>query len=341
MKKALITGVTGQDGAYLAKLLLEKGYHVCGGKRRSSTAGTWRLHELGIADSVELVPFELLESESIQRTLKKLAPDEVYNLAAQSFVGVSFEMPAFTGQANGMAVCHILEALRDLPGVRFYQASTSELFGQTTAWPQSETTPFHPRSPYSIAKQFAHSTTINYREAFQMFASTGILFNHESPMRGVEFVTRKITVGLAQFSLGEGRPLRLGNLDAKRDWGFAGDYVQGMWQILNHDEPDDFVLATGQAHSVREFVDAVGLELGLEIHWEGAGIQEVGKDQNGRTVAEVVPEFFRPAEVGFLLGDSSKAKCAFGWAPKVDFVELAQMMARADAKRVSSGVLLE
>jgi GDPmannose 4,6-dehydratase len=341
MKKALVTGITGQDGAYLAKLLLEKGYKVFGGKRRSSSAATWRLHEMGIEHDVEYVTLELLEAENIHRTIKKIAPDEIYNLAAQSFVAASFDLPVYTTLATGLSVCYMLEALRELPETRFYQASTSELYGKVERSPQDEFTPFRPRSPYAVSKQYAHWLTVNYRESYNLFASTGILFNHESPMRGIEFVTRKITAGLAMFCQAKGGPIKLGNLDSQRDWGFAGDYVKGIWMILNHDKAADYVLATGQTHSVRKFVEAAAAELGLQIHWEGEGTSEVGKDQNGRVVVEVSPEFFRPAEVDYLLGDATKARQELGWAPEVDFDQLARMMARTDYDRFAKSGRLD
>ena len=276
-KVALITGITGQDGAYLAKLLLDKGYKVFGAHRRTASLNLWRMKELGIADEVNLVPVDLLEYSNIQRTLDKVKPDEVYNLAAQSFVALSFEQPIYTGDVDGLGVVRLLDVIRMVnPEMRFYQASTSEMFGKVQAIPQNENTPFYPRSPYGAAKLYAHWITINYREAYDMHNSCGILFNHESPLRGLEFVTRKITAGLAQIKHGRKSPLELGNLDAKRDWGFAGDYVEGMWMMLQQPHGDDYVLATGEAHSVREFVEVAAGAAGFDIAWEGEGEKAQG-----------------------------------------------------------------
>lgn len=337
---ALITGITGQDGAYLARFLLERGYRVVGGRRRSSDGGDRRLHELRIADAIEYVDFDLAEMTNILRALDRVKPDEVYNLAAQSFVALSFEQPIYTADADGIGPLRILEAVRQtVPSARFYQASTSEMFGLAQHVPQNETTPFYPRSPYGIAKLSAHWATVNYRESYGIAASSGILFNHESPLRGREFVTRKITESLARIRYGELDVLELGNLDARRDWGFAGDYVVGMWQMLQYAEPQDFVLATGEAHTVREFVEAAAEHLDFVIEWSGSGEQECGIDRrSGRVIVRVNPEFYRPAEVELLIGDASKARRLLGWECKVGFPLLAAMMTEADARRVRDGV---
>lgn len=341
-KVALITGITGQDGAYLSKLLLDKGYKVFGAYRRTASLNLWRMEELGIAKEVKLVPIDLLEYSNIQRTLDEVKPDEVYNLAAQSFVALSFEQPIYTGDVDGLGVVRLLDAIRMVnPEIRFYQASTSEMFGKVQAVPQSENTPFYPRSPYGVAKLYAHWITINYREAYDMHNSCGILFNHESPLRGLEFVTRKITAGLAQIKHGRKSPLELGNLDAKRDWGFAGDYVEGMWMMLQQPHGDDYVLATGEAHSVREFVEVAAGAAGFDIAWEGEGEKARGIDNKaGQVIVKVNPEFYRPSEVEFLLGDATKAYNKLGWKPKVNFHQLVEMMMEADLRRAASGKLL-
>ncbi|MEE2923016.1 MAG: GDP-mannose 4,6-dehydratase [Pseudomonadota bacterium] len=338
-KTALITGITGQDGAYLAKLLLEKGYEVHGGVRRIGVISTGRLDELGITDSLHLHDFELLEESNIRRVLEKSAPDEVYNLAAQSFVGVSFEQPLYTSNADALGVMRILESLRSLGGkTRFYQASTSEMFGKVQAIPQTESTSFYPRSPYGVAKLFAHWATVNYRESFDMFACSGILFNHESPLRGKEFVTRKITLAFARIAAGKQDVLELGNLDAQRDWGYAADYVEGMWRMLQQDTPDDYVLATGETHTIRSFVDAAGAYFGWEVDWQGEGENEVGIERkSGKTLVRVNPAFFRPAEVELLIGSPAKADEKLGWKREVDLNGLVQLMCEADEKRVKAG----
>ncbi len=342
MKTALITGVLGQDGAYLSKLLLDKGYEVWGAFRRSSSLNDWRLRRLGVHERVKLIPFELLEFTNIVRVIEKVRPDEVYNLAAQSFVGVSFEQPIFTADVDGVGVARLLEAIRMVkPEARFYQASTSEMFGKIQDPVQSETTPFYPRSPYGVAKLYAHWITVNYREAFDLHASSGILFNHESPLRGIEFVTRKITSTLVRIQRGEAELLELGNMNAKRDWGFAGDYVDGMWRMLQQDRADDYVLATGRTETVRDFVRLAGKAAGFELAFEGEGLEEVAIDRkSGRTLVRVNPEYFRPAEVDVLIGDSAKARAALGWAPKVDLEELAEMMVKADADALARGEVL-
>ena len=318
MGTALITGITGQDGAYLAAFLLSKGYRVVGAFRRASTVNTARLDALGIAQEVELAPFDLTDHGNMRRVIEDVSPEEVYNLAAQSFVGVSFEQPVTTGEITGVGVVRLLEAIREVnPSIHFYQASTSEMFGKAREVPQNEETPFHPRSPYAAAKLYAHWSTVNYREAYGMHASSGILFNHESPLRGVEFVTRKITAGAARIKYGLQDQLKLGNLDAKRDWGYAKEYVQAMWLMLQQPEPDDYVIATGEAHSVREFVEAAFEAAGLD--WE----RHVGTD----------PAFTRPADVDLLMGAPLKAKERLGWAPKTTFKDLVSLMVEADLKR--------
>lgn len=334
-KRALVTGILGQDGAYLAKLLLDRGYEVYGGFRRSSSLNNWRLEELGIDGQVHLVPFDLLEFTNILRVIEKVAPDECYNLAAQSFVGVSFEQPVLTSEIDALGVTKLLEALRAAqPDCRFYQASTSEMFGNAGEAPQTERTPFQPRSPYGASKVYAHWMTVNYREAFGMHTSSGILFNHESPLRGMEFVTRKVTSGIAKIRRGWQGVLELGNLDAQRDWGFAGDYVEGMWSMLQQKSGGDYVLATGRTHSVRAFVDCAALAAGLKLDWQGDAEQTVAIDRGtGRTIVQVNPEFYRPAEINVLLGDPAKARKVLGWKPTVSFEQLVEMMVQADTDR--------
>jgi GDPmannose 4,6-dehydratase len=340
MKKALITGITGQDGAYLTKLLLEKGYEVHGAYRRSASVNLWRLEELGLTEQVRMQAFDLLEYSNIQRTLEKVQPDEVYNLAAQSFVALSFEQPLYTGDVDALGVTRMLEAIRTVnPKIRFYQASTSEMFGKVQAIPQIESTPFYPRSPYGVAKLYAHWITVNYRESYGLHASSGILFNHESPFRGIEFVTRKITSTLAKIKCGQGSVLELGNLDAKRDWGFARDYVEGMWRMVQAETPDDYVLATGETHSVRDFVNWAAQAIGLEINWQGSGENEQGIDSRGKVLVRINPEFYRPAEVELLVGSPEKAKQKLGWEPTVHISELVSMMAKTDLDRVQNGRL--
>lgn len=341
-KVALVTGVTGQDGAYLARLLLSKGYEVHGGMRRIGVEGRGRLIELGVEADVQLHDFDLLEFSNIHRLIEAIAPDEIYNLAAQSFVGVSFEQPLYTANADALGVMRILEILRMAKAdTRFYQASTSEMFGRVQATPQCETTPFYPRSPYGVAKLFGHWATINYRESYGLFACSGILFNHESPLRGSEFVTRKITRAMAAIEAGQQAHVELGNLDAKRDWGFAGDYVEGMWRMLQADKPDDYVLATGETHSIRHFVAAAAAAFGWEIEWNGEGVDEVGVDRrSGRTLVQVNPKFYRPAEVDVLIGDPSKAENGLGWTRSTSFEELVLMMTEADRTRAATGAFL-
>ncbi len=337
MKKALITGIRGQDGAYLAKLLLEKGYEVWGADRRTGNSENWRLRELGIENEIKIVYMDLLELTNIMRVISKIQPDEVYNLAAQSFVGVSFEQPILTAEVDALGVLRLLEAIRTLkPDVKFYQASTSEMFGKVQEIPQTEETPFYPRSPYGVAKLFGHWITINYRESFNIFACSGILFNHESPLRGIEFVTRKITYGLARIKYGLQDKLVLGNLEAKRDWGYAPEYVEAMWLMLQQDEPDDYIIATKETHSVREFVEKAAQIAGFNIEWEGKGTNTKGVDRKtGKVIIEVSSEFYRPAEVNILVGNPEKAKKKLGWSPKTKFEELVRIMMEADLRRVS------
>ena len=333
MKKAFITGITGQDGAYLAKLLLEKGYEVHGGVRRSASQPKLsRLEQLGVNADVHLQDFDLSEPYSMFRILDFLKPDELYNLAAQSFVGASWTTPIYTADTDAMGVVRILDALRTTsPETRFYQASTSEMFGLVQEVPQSETTSLYPRSPYGVAKVYGHLITKNYRESFGLHASSGILFNHESPLRGKEFVTRKITLGLAALAHGGTTPVQLGNMDAKRDWGFAGDYVEGMWQMLQQDEADDYVLATNVTTTIRDFFTYAAEALGMNIEWEGEGKNETAIDRKtGKLLMQVAPEFYRPAEVDLLIGDASKARERLGWTPKVNIRQLAEMMAKSD-----------
>jgi len=338
VKKALITGITGQDGAYLARLLIDKGYEVYGAARRTSEMNIDKLKFMGVEDRINYVPLELNEITNIHRTLEKVNPDEVYNLAAQSFVGASFEMPTYTSDVTGMGVLRILEAIRAVnPKIRFYQASSSEMFGKVQGVPQSEQTPFYPRSPYAVAKLFAHWMTVNYRESYGIFACSGILFNHESPLRGLEFVTRKITHAAARIKFGLQKEVRLGNLDSKRDWGYSPEYVDAMWRMLQQDTPEEFVISTGETHSVREFAEAAFSHAGFDIEWSGKGVDELGVDaQSGRTLVSVAPEFFRPAEVDLLIGDSSKAKEKLGWSPETSFKELVGKMVEHDLEIVGN-----
>jgi GDPmannose 4,6-dehydratase len=340
LKTAMISGITGQDGGYLAKLLLGKGYKVIGLYRRGATETISKLKEHGILERIELIDFELLEFSNMCRLLRKYRPDELYNLAAQSFVAASWEEPLYTVQADGVGVLNLLEAIREFsPQTRFYQASTSEMFGKVQEMPQTEKTPFYPRSPYGVAKLMAHWVCVNYRESFNLFACSGILFNHESPMRGTEFVTRKITSHFANFYLGKTeKPLELGNLNAKRDWGFAGDYVEAMWMMLQHKEPDTYVVATGETHSIREFVEEAGKRCDFEIQWQGKDENETGIDRkSGKTIVKVNPKFYRPAEVDLLMGNPEKVKKVLGWEQKVTFTQLCKMMVEADIKREARG----
>jgi GDPmannose 4,6-dehydratase len=343
-KTALITGVTGQDGAYLAELLLEKDYVVHGIKRRSSSFNTERVDHLYRDPHLGEARFRLhfgdmTDATNLIRLLQETRPDEIYNLAAQSHVAVSFETPEYTANADALGTLRLLEAMRilDLGGkTRFYQASTSELYGNAPESPQSETTPFAPRSPYAAAKLYAYWITVNYREAYGIHASNGILFNHESPIRGETFVTRKITRAVAAISLGMQETLYLGNLDAKRDWGHARDYVEGMWRILQQDKPDDYVLATGENHSVREFVELAFAHIGRKVAWQGAGVEETGTDmESGEVLVRVDPRYFRPTEVDSLLGDARKARDALGWTHRTSFAELVSDMVERDLKKVA------
>ncbi|NVK01957.1 MAG: GDP-mannose 4,6-dehydratase [Oceanospirillaceae bacterium] len=341
MTKALITGITGQDGAYLVELLLSKGYTVYGTYRRTASVNFWRIEELGIAKhpNLHLVEYDLTDLSSSIRLLQTTGATEVYNLAAQSFVGVSFDQPLTTADITGIGPVNLLEAIRIVnPSIRFYQASTSEMFGKVQAIPQKEDTPFYPRSPYGVAKLYAHWMTINYRESYGIFGSSGILFNHESPLRGQEFVTRKITDSVAKIKLGKQDVLELGNMDAKRDWGFAKDYVEGMWRMLQADEPDTFVLATNRTETVRDFVTLAFKAADIAIEWKGEGEQEKAYDLNtGKLLVQVNPKFYRPAEVDLLIGDPTKAKEVLGWEPKTSLEELCQMMVEADLRRNEIG----
>jgi len=341
LTSAVVTGVTGQDGAYLTQLLLEQGYDVYGTYRRTSSVNFWRMDELGLLDhpKLHLVEHDLTDLGATIRLIEKAKPREVYNLAAQSFVGVSFEQPVTTAEITGVGALHVLEAIRTVdPSIRFYQASTSEMFGKVQAIPQKEDTPFYPRSPYGVAKLYAHWITINYRESYNIFGSSGILFNHESPLRGREFVTRKITDSVAKISLGKLGQLELGNLDAKRDWGFAKEYVNGMWRMLQADEPDTFVLATNRTETVRDFVTMAFKAVGTDLAWHGQGEKEQGVDAgNGKVLVSVNPKFHRPAEVELLIGDPAKAKEKLGWEPKTTLEELCKMMVEADLHRNKVG----
>jgi GDPmannose 4,6-dehydratase len=341
-KAALVTGVTGQDGAYLVELLLNKGYKVFGAYRRTSSVNFWRLEELGVLDykELELVEFDLTDLSSCIRLIENCKPDEVYNLAAQSFVGVSFEQPVTTAEITGIGAVNVLEAIRLVdPSIRFYQASTSEMFGKVQCVPQSESTPFYPRSPYGAAKLYAHWMVVNYREAYGIFASSGILFNHESPLRGKEFVTRKITDSVAKIKLGKLDILELGNLDAQRDWGFARDYVEGMWLMLQVDTPDTYVLATNRSETVRDFVTMSFKAVGITLVWSGNDESEVAIDMvSGKVVVRVNSRFYRPAEVDLLIGDASKARNELNWAPRTSLEQLCEMMVQADLMRIKKGV---
>ena len=340
MKKAIITGVGGQDGAYLARYLIDIGYEVYGGYRRAVSPNFWRLNELGILNepNFHLVEFELTDPFNILSVVNEIRPEEIYNLAAQSFVGVSFKEPFHTANATGIGALNILEAIKTVDkSIKFYQASTSEMFGKVQAVPQSETTPFYPRSPYGVAKLYAHFITVNYQESYDIFASSGILFNHESPLRGLEFVTRKITNTAAKIALKKAKTLELGNLDAKRDWGYAKEYVEGMHAMLQAKTPDTFVLATGVTTTVRDFVKLSFEALDIGIKFEGEGINEVGLNDKGDVIVKINPAFFRPAEVDLLIGDASKAKQKLGWSAKTDLKELCDMMIKADLRRIEAG----
>ncbi|RYF60887.1 MAG: GDP-mannose 4,6-dehydratase [Comamonadaceae bacterium] len=340
-KKAVVTGISGQDGAYLAELLLGKGYEVYGTYRRTSSVNFWRIEELGIQNhpKLHLVEYDLTDLGSSMNLIKVAAPDEVYNLAAQSFVGVSFDQPTTTAQITAIGTLNLLEAIRLLnPKIRFYQASTSEMFGKVQAIPQTEDTPFYPRSPYGVAKLYAHWITVNYRESYGIFGSSGILFNHESPLRGREFVTRKITDSVAKIKLGKLDVLELGNIDAKRDWGFAKEYVEGMWRMLQADEPDTFVLGTNRTETVRDFVKMAFRGAGINVDFNGSGESETAVDvASGKTVMRINPKFYRPAEVELLIGSPAKATAKLGWKPTTTLEQLCQMMVEADLRRNQQG----
>lgn len=339
--RAIVTGVTGQDGAYLVELLLNKGYTVYGTYRRTSSASFWRLAYLGVLShpNLHLVVHDLTDLSDSIRLLQKTQPHELYNLAAQSYVGTSFDQPITTSEITGLGALHLLEAIRIVdPSIRYYQASTSEMFGKVQQIPQSESTPFYPRSPYGVAKLYAHWMTINYREAYGIFATSGILFNHESPLRGEEFVTRKITQAVARIALGKQDLLELGNLDAKRDWGYAKEYVEGMWRMLQIDNPDTFVLATGRTESVRSFVELAFKAVNMAIEWSGSGEQEIGTLAGSSTVVvRVNPQFYRPAEVELLVGDARRAHQLLGWQPDAPLETLCQIMVEADLQREQNG----
>ena len=340
MKKAIITGVGGQDGAYLARYLIDLGYEIYGGYRRAVSPNFWRLNELGLLNepNFHLVEFELTDPFNILSVVNEIRPQEIYNLAAQSFVGVSFKEPFHTANATGIGTLNILEAIKTVDkSIKFYQASTSEMFGKVQAVPQSETTPFYPRSPYGVAKLYAHFITVNYQESYDIFASSGILFNHESPLRGLEFVTRKITNTAAKIALKKAKTLELGNLDAKRDWGYAKEYVEGMHAMLQAPAPDTFVLATGVTTTVRDFVKLSFEALDIGIKFEGEGINEIGLNDKGDVIVKINPAFFRPAEVDLLIGDASKAKQKLGWSAKTDLKGLCDMMIKADLRRIEAG----
>ena len=340
-KKALITGITGQDGSYLAELLLEKGYEVHGMLRRSSSFNTGRIDHLYnnskiLNHKLFLHYGDLTDSSNLNRLLEKIGPDEIYNLGAQSHVQVSFEIPEYTAEVDAIGTLRFLDAIKET-GIKtkFYQASTSELYGKVQEVPQTENTPFYPRSPYGIAKLYSYWIIINYREAYNLFASNGILFNHESPRRGGTFVTRKITTAAARIKFGIQDKVTLGNLNAKRDWGYAPEYVDGMWQMMQLDKSDDFILATGETHTIREFADIVFKELEMELDWQGEGINEIGIDiKTGKTLVSVNPRYFRPTEVELLIGDATKAQKTFGWESEIKFDKLAKIMAKADWKKV-------
>ena len=342
MKTAIITGITGQDGAYLAELLLNKGYAVHGTYRRTSSVNFWRIEELGIQNhpNLHLVEYDLTDLGASIALVQKVQPDEIYNLAAQSFVGVSFDQPTTTAQITGLGAVNLLEAIRLINRkIRFYQASTSEMFGKVQTIPQTESTPFYPRSPYGVAKLYAHWMTINYRESYDIFGSSGILFNHESPLRGREFVTRKITDAVAKIKLGQLDCVELGNLDAKRDWGYAKEYVEGMWRMLQADQPDTFVLATNRTETVRDFVRMAFKGAGIDVEFRGQGEGETAVDAaTGKTVMRVNPRFYRPAEVELLIGDPAHVKATLGWVPTTTLEQLCQMMVEADLRRNRTGM---
>ena len=338
-KTALITGVTGQDGAYLARLLLAKGYRVFGTERAQQPTERARLDFLGVTGDLTLLQLELTDSGQIQRVLDRVAPDEIYNLAAQSFVHASFEQPIYAGEVTGLAVARILEAMRNSRSkARFYQASTSELFGNAKVSPQDEETPFHPRSPYAIAKLYGHHIAVNYREAYGLHTSCGILFNHESPLRPAQFITRKVTLAFARMAAGQTLTLQVGNLDAARDWGFAGDYVEGMWRMVQQPEGDDFVLATGVAHTVRQLIETAAGCVGLAIEWRGSASATEGLDgKSGKVLVKIDPAFYRPADITLTVGNPGKAARVLGWRATLNFEKLIAMMIEADLARIKAG----
>ena len=338
-KRALITGITGQDGAYLSNLLLNKGYEVYGAVRRTSSINTGRLSELGILENINIVTMDLSEITNIQRVIEKIEPDEIYNLAAQSFVQTSFDQPIYTSEIDAIGVSRILEVIRNMGGKsKFYQASTSEMFGKVQDSPQTEKTAFYPRSPYGVSKLYGHWMTVNYREAWNIHACSGILFNHESPLRGIEFVTRKISLGVAEIAKGKKEVISLGNLNAERDWGFAGDYVEAMWLMLQQKSPKDFIIATGETHSVRHFAEKAFSVIDVDIEWDSNDDVELGKcKKSGKALIKVNKEYNRPAETDHLLGDATLAKNEIGWEPKINFNALVEMMVKKDLLRVEQG----
>ncbi|MFL2833806.1 MAG: GDP-mannose 4,6-dehydratase [Alphaproteobacteria bacterium] len=340
-KRALITGITGQDGAYLSSLLLDKGYEVYGSVRRTSSINTGRLSELGVLENINLVSMDLSEITNIQRVIEQIEPNEIYNLAAQSFVQTSFEQPIYTSEIDAIGVSRILEVIRMMGGkAKFYQASTSEMFGKVQASPQNEETPFYPRSPYGVSKLYGHWMTVNYREAWGMHACSGILFNHESPLRGTEFVTRKISLGVAEIAKGKKKDISLGNLNAERDWGFAGDYVHAMWLMLQQEVPKDYIIATGKTYSVRSFVEKAFEVIDVKIDWVKEKEDEIGKcKKTGRDLININKEFNRPSETDHLLGDASLAKDEIGWEPNIDFDNLVEMMVKKDISRLEDGAV--
>lgn len=341
MKKAIVTGITGQDGAYLTELLLEKGYQVYGTYRRTASVNFWRIEELGIEKhpNLHLIEYDLTDASNSIRMVMEIQPDEIYNLAAQSFVGVSFDQPLATAHITGLGCVHLLEAIRIVnPKIKFYQASTSEMFGLVQEVPQTEKTPLYPRSPYGVAKLYAHWMVINYRESYNIFGCSGILFNHESPLRGREFVTRKITDSVAKIKLGKLECLELGNMDAKRDWGYAKDYIEGMYLMLQADKPDTYVLATNRTETVRDFVTMAFKAAGIELEFSGSEENEIGKDKaTGKVVVKVNPKFYRPCEVDLLIGNPAKAKEVLGWEPKTTLEDLCAMMVKEDLRRNEAG----
>ncbi|MEC9414540.1 MAG: GDP-mannose 4,6-dehydratase [Pseudomonadota bacterium] len=340
-KRALITGITGQDGAYLSNLLLDKGYEVYGAVRRTSSINTGRLSDLGILEKINIVTMDLSEITNIQRVIGEIEPDEIYNLAAQSFVQTSFDQPIYTSEIDAIGVSRILEVIRTMGGKsKFYQASTSEMFGKVQDSPQTEKTPFYPRSPYGVSKLYGHWMTVNYREAWNIHACSGILFNHESPLRGIEFVTRKISLGVAQIAKGKKENISLGNLNAERDWGFAGDYVEAMWLMLQQKDPKDYIIATGETNSVRNFAEKAFKVIDIDIEWVLNDRSEIGKcKKTGKELVKVNKDYNRPAETDHLLGDASLAKNEIGWEPSVNFNSLIEMMVRKDLSRVEKGLV--